>query len=203
MKYLLLLGLITAQLLSHSRPTNQEHKHYSSKTVEARYHPSQIKYNRKKHFGTWIDADKDGQNTRAEVLIQESLIPVTFKTSAKKLVIAGKWRCPFTGKVYTTSDKLDIDHIVPLKEAWVSGASNWSKARRIQFANDLNDPDHLIAVYRGANRSKGAKDPGRWLPPNTNFIQEYIRIWVGIKTKWGLSMDKRETEIIQKWMTND
>ena len=66
------------------------------------------------------------------------------------------------------------------------------------FANDLENKDHLIAVYRSVNRSKGARDPARWLPPNEAYHQEYLRIWRGIKKAWGLSMDPEEASVIQR-----
>lgn len=149
-------------------------------------------------FGNWIDADGDCQNTRHEVLIEESQVPVTFKTARECFVIAGKWIDPYTGRVFTDPSLLDVDHVVPLKEAWVSGAQNRSRQKKRAFANELNNKDHLIAVYRGANRSKGAKDPAQWLPPNHSYHQEYVRIWALIKNQWGLSMDASERKIIQQ-----
>ncbi|PAV21238.1 hypothetical protein PNOK_0386500 [Pyrrhoderma noxium] len=69
----------------------------------------------------------------------------------------GSWVSLYNDKTYTDSSKLDIDHIVPLKEAWVSGASSWTDAQRQAFANDLTRPQ-LLAVDAGSNRSKGSKD---------------------------------------------
>ena len=71
---------------------------------------------------------------------------------------------------------LDVDHVVPLKEAYLSGARHWSQSRKRHYANFLQNKDHLIAVYRGANRSKGAKDIAQWLPPNKDYHKVYIRI---------------------------
>lgn len=121
------------------------------------------KYNRSDWGTRWIDADKDCQDTRQEVLIEESLIPVTFDSKGCK-VISGRWICPFTGMIITNPILLDIDHMVPLKEAHISGGWKWSKKDKISYANDLSNPLHLIAVYRGANRSKGARTPNKWMP---------------------------------------
>ena len=93
---------------------------------------------------------------------------------------------------------LDVDHVVPLKEAFLSGADQWSRQEKIRYANDLKNTDHLIAVYRGANRSKGAKDPALWLPPNIDYHHEYIRIWLEIKMEWGLSIDPEEARVIKR-----
>jgi Protein of unknown function (DUF1524) len=202
------LFIFCSVLYPHPGRTDKNGGHQSSKTNKYHYHNKKTvittknttKYNRQKHFGSWIDEDKDGQNTRAEVLIDESKIPVKFKTSQNRLVISGLWLCPFTGLTISNASMLDIDHIVPLKEAWLSGASNWTKTKRVQFANHLSDPNHLIAVYKKANRSKGARDPAHWLPTNTNFIVEYLQIWVKIKNDWSLDMDTVETAIITKYL---
>jgi hypothetical protein len=147
-------------------------------------------YNRSEHFGSgWIDADGDCQDTRQEVLIAESLIPVNLGLSGCR-VMTGVWYCEFTGKFFTDPRKLDIDHMVPLKEAWLSGADKWTYEERLAYANDLNDPGHLIAVALGANRSKGADDPGQWLPPVGKKV--YVRSWLKVKMNYGLSMDSTE-----------
>lgn len=150
-------------------------------------------YDRKLYGNTWGDADKDCQDTRQEVLIQESLTPVILDTKGCK-VISGKWYDPYTAKVFEDPRDLDIDHFIPLKEAHVSGAALWPKDRKESYANFTDDPDHLIAVYKSANRSKGAKDPVQWMPDNASFHCQYLARWVSLKAKWNLSMDKVERE---------
>ncbi|MEL0161178.1 MAG: DUF1524 domain-containing protein [Deltaproteobacteria bacterium] len=121
----------------------------------------------------WIDEDRDCQNTRHEVLIEESLTPVTFKTDKGCRVVSGNWLGSYSGDVFTDASKLDIDHMVPLKEAHESGGYAWDAARRRNYANDLSDPNTLIAVDRSLNRQKGAGDPVEWLPPNQAYQTEY------------------------------
>ena len=116
------------------------------------------KYERES-YRHWIDEDRDCQNARHEVLIEESLSSVTFKTGKGCKVLSGSWDDPYSGRTITDATKLDIDHMVPLKEAHQSGAANWSRERKRAYANDLDDPDTLIAVDRRLNRQKGAKDP--------------------------------------------
>ena len=58
----------------------------------------------------------------------------------------GKWKDPYTGRIFTDPSQLDIDHVIPLKEAWESGAKTWSRKKKREFANALDNPDHLIAV---------------------------------------------------------
>ena len=133
------------------------------------------KYNRKDYLH-WIDEDRDCQNTRNEVLIQESLDPVSFKSKKGCKVLSGRWFGSFTGKTFNNPKQLDIDHLVPLKEAHDSGAHAWSKSRKREYANDMSHPDHLIAVSSRANRSKGAKDPSEWLPPDQLLRLTFIFI---------------------------
>lgn len=144
-------------------------------------------------FRHWVDADRDCQNTRQEVLIRQSLVPVLMDEKGCK-VISGKWYDPFTDKFYSNPRRLDIDHHVPLKEAYSSGADKWDYETRKAFANDLETKGALIAIYLGTNRSKGAKDPGRWLPKNGKC--KYIETWVRIKEKWGLKYDVQEKGVV-------
>ena len=146
----------------------------------------------RRDYPHWIDLDQDCQNTRHEVLVEESTVPVQFKTNKKCRVVAGKWRDSFTGKKFNDPGKLDIDHLVPLKEAHQSGAYAWDQAKRKAFANELKDSEHLIAVAASANRSKGAKDPAEWLPPNKAFWKKYAQAWVNIKIRWNLKANAAE-----------
>ena len=93
----------------------------------------------RRDYPHWIDLDQDCQNTRHEVLVEESTVPVQFKTNKKCRVVDGKWWDSFTGKKFNDPGKLDIDHLVPLKEAHQSGAYAWDKAKRKAFANELKD----------------------------------------------------------------
>ena len=93
----------------------------------------------------------------------------------------------------TTTDpsKVQIDHIVPLADAWRSGAENWSTGQRQDFANDLTDPQ-LIAVSAGSNESKGDQDPSQWKPPNTGKWCFYARDWIQVKHVWHLTITSDE-----------
>ena len=155
-------------------------------------------YNRKL-YRHWIDEDKDCQNTRMEVLIKESLTPVRLDSTGCR-VLEGNWLCPYTGRTFTDPRKLDIDHYVPLAEAHESGGSSWTAQKRRDYANDLTHPNTLIAVYLGANRSKGKRDPALWMPPNEEYRCEYAIVWLSIKKYWGLSFDEAEREALHSIM---
>ena len=104
-------------------------------------------------------------------------------------MLSGSWNDPYSGRTITDATKLDIDHMVPLKEAHESGAANWSRERKRAYANDLDDPDTLIAVDRRLNRQKVARVPAGWLPPNGAYQIEYARAWVAVKLRWGMTAD--------------
>jgi 5-methylcytosine-specific restriction endonuclease McrA len=144
----------------------------------------------------WRDADHDCQDARDEVLIAESLIPVEFFNERKCDVTRGKWICPYTGREFTGSGDLDIDHLVSLRNAHVSGGWAWSKEQRQAYANDLDHPEHLVAVEASANRSKGDRGPEDWLPAEN--VCEYAASWIAIKRRWKLSMSTREDAALRR-----
>lgn len=148
-------------------------------------------------FRHWIDADGDQCNTREEVLIAESAGRPQVDAYGCK-VVAGEWLSTYDNVAHSDPSDLDIDHLVPLKEAWDSGAWAWSGSKRRSFANDLSDPRPLIAVTARANRSKGDKDPSNWLPSNSAYLCTYISDWVAVKARWGLSMDSSEYGRVRK-----
>jgi hypothetical protein len=139
-------------------------------------------------FKHWIDADKDGCNTRAEVLIEEAITKP--KVGAKCVLTGGRWFSAYDGVEVTSATKLDVDHMVPLAEAWRSGAWNWSSTKRQAYANDLDDARALIAVTLSTNRSKGDKDPALWLPAKEQCT--YTVNWIAIKVKYSLTVDIKE-----------
>ena len=139
-------------------------------------------------FKHWIDADKDGCNTRAEVLIEEAITKP--KIGAKCVLTGGKWLSAYDGKSVSKSSDLDVDHMVPLAEAWRSGAWKWSSFQRQAYANDLDDARALIAVTLTTNRSKGDKDPALWMPAKEQCT--YVENWIAIKVKYSLTVDAKE-----------
>ena len=144
-------------------------------------------------WGRWRDENRDCQDTRQEVLAAESTEPVTWDERGCK-VLSGRWECPFTGETFTNPGVLDVDHMVPLREAHYSGGYSWSKEQRVLYFNSLDHPNHLRAVSRSANRSKGSRQPHEWLPTNTAFRCQYLRDWVTIKLTWSLEQDCDEAQ---------
>lgn len=141
----------------------------------------------------WTDDDRDCENTRDEALIRDSSEPVKQSKSASRCkVISGKWLDPYTNSVFTDAGQLDVDHMVPLKNAHNSGAWAWSPAKKQAYANFLDDPVHLLSVSASQNRKKGEKGPDRYLPPNESYLCDYVHNWLHIKEAWGLDIPPAE-----------
>lgn len=147
-------------------------------------------------FKHWVDADDDGCDARREVLIAEAVVAPS--VGSRCSLSGGEWLSRYDGK--TTSgngSSFDVDHMVPLAEAWESGAHNWTADRREGYANDLGYADSLIAVSAASNRSKGARDPAEWLPPASGVHCWYAAAWINVKTRWGLTVDQTEADTLR------
>jgi hypothetical protein len=139
-------------------------------------------------FPHWIDADGDGCNTRNEVLIAEADDPVTVGSGCS--LSGGRWFSYYDRVSWTNPSDIDIDHMVPLAEAWDSGARTWTTSVRQSFANDLGDSRTLVGVTDNVNQEKGDQDPREWMP--TYDKCRYLREWVAVKLRWRLSVDSGE-----------
>ncbi|KAL7918780.1 concanavalin A-like lectin/glucanase domain-containing protein [Trichoderma austrokoningii] len=104
---------------------------------------------------------------------------------------SGDWISPYDNAKFTNASKLDIDHMVPLKNAWISGASKWTTPQRQAFANDVTIPQ-LWAVSASSNRSKGDKSPDKWKPPLSSFYCTYAKSWIEVKSTYALTISSAE-----------
>lgn len=148
----------------------------------------------------WRDEDGDCQNTRHEVLIEESLRDVTFKDDKRCQVATGEWLAPYSNVLVTDATTLDVDHMVPLKNAHDSGGWAWDKDKKADYANETGYGNHLIAVTASANRQKGAAGPEKWKPLNKDYWCDYAISWVQIKARWGLSATEDEWAALQEML---
>ncbi|MGI5353043.1 HNH endonuclease family protein [Streptomyces sp. CA-250714] len=145
-------------------------------------------------FKHWIDADRDGCNTRQEVLVQEATEEP--KVGPGCTLTDGQWLSYYDGKTTDNPRDLDIDHMVPLAEAWDSGAAGWDAKTRERYANDLGSPQSLVAVTAKENRQKADKDPAEWWVSAKSASCMYLADWVATKTRWKLTIDEAEKKAL-------
>jgi hypothetical protein len=147
-------------------------------------------YDRDK-FRHWVDENGDCQDTRDEVLAAESRVAVSGCD-----ISTGRWRSYYDGLTWASSGDVDIDHLVPLAEAWDSGARRWNADTRERFANDLADRRALVAVTDNVNQSKGDQDIAEWRPERARC--RYLAEWVAVKTRWSLRVDRTEKRSLRR-----
>ncbi|MEW2085924.1 HNH endonuclease family protein [Streptomyces sp. NPDC005283] len=148
-------------------------------------------YSRDK-FPHWI-TQSGACNTREVVLKRDGTNVVQDSSCA---AVSGSWFSEYDGATWTAAADVDIDHMVPLSEAWKSGANSWTTAQRQAFANDLTRPQ-LIAVTDNVNQAKGDQDPAEWLPSRTSYRCMYARMWVDVKHYYSLKVDSAEKSALQ------
>jgi hypothetical protein len=112
-------------------------------------------------------------------------------------VLSGRWRDPYAGVTYTDPSEIDIDHVVPLANAWRSGADSWDGRLRELYAND---PSVVLSVETGENRSKGDKGPEAWKPPDRGAWCDYASRWISIKSEYDLSVNRKERSVLRQML---
>ncbi len=157
------------------------------------------RYNRLRDFGTWIkDTTKQTcLNTRGVVLARDSRVPVSTTTSGCA-VKGGEWQEPYTGRIEYDSSKLQIDHVVPLKNAYVSGAYQWDNNKRCLYANFLGNDFHLLAVDGSENMKKSDNGPEGYMPADISYTCDYLQHWMRIKMIWKLALNPDEVVAVEK-----
>lgn len=146
-----------------------------------------------RHWNTGLDP-ADGCNTRAEVLLAEASEAPSVAAGCK--IGEGEWLSYYDEQEVTDPGKLDIDHMVPLAEAWDSGASAWDAKRREAYANDQDAASSLVAVTARTNRQKADQDPATWMPSAPSATCRYLAEWTATKLRWGLAADQSEIDAI-------
>ncbi|KAJ5775006.1 uncharacterized protein N7511_000017 [Penicillium nucicola] len=137
-------------------------------------------------FPHWIT--KNGCTTRESVLKRDGSNVVTSSSCA---ATSGSWYSPYDGATWTSASDVDIDHLVPLSNAWKSGASSWTTADRRAFANDLDNPQ-LLAVTDSVNSQKSDDGPEVWKPSLTSYHCTYAEMWVKVKSVYKLTITSAE-----------
>lgn len=146
-------------------------------------------------FNHWTDADGDGCDTRDEVLYRQNT--ASGKSCGDD---EGRWKSVYDNLSFTDSSDLDVDHMVPLAEAYGSGAYRWSSGTKERFANDMYKYS-LIAVSASSNRSKSDQDPAEWLPTKKSYTCRYLASFTVVKYRWSLTVDSREKRSIKRGLS--
>jgi hypothetical protein len=132
-------------------------------------------------------------NTRETVLKRDGTSVATDSSCA---ATSGRWYSPYDGATWYAAADVDIDHVIPLAEAWRSGAGSWTTSRRQSFSNDLSRPQ-LIAVTDNVNQAKGDQDPSSWQPPLASYRCTYAKMWITVKHAWSLTLQSTEKSALQ------
>lgn len=166
--------------------------------------PDAPAYKREVFGQRWEDTDRNGCDTRNDILARDLARP-TFKPDTRDcVVLSGTLAEPYTGATIEfqrgdkTSSLVQIDHVVALADAWRSGAWQWDAQRRQEFAND---PENLLAVDGAANEDKSASSADQWLPPNTAFRCDYVKRQIAVKNAYGLSVTRAEQDALAEQLS--
>lgn len=167
--------------------------------VEACQTPKAYSREAFKHWSTLLGRKCD---TRNEVLTKTSMaavVNVQEGDSCSK-VTAGSWYDLYTADMISDAKLIDIDHFVPLMNAYISGGWKWPQWKKELYANFQEDNFHLVSVSAKQNRSKGAAHPGNYMPPLESYKCDYMKQWIAIKFRWSMNMSLNEATAIDVMM---
>ncbi len=155
--------------------------------------PSPVGTYRREDWPHWSDTDRNGCDARQDALIAWSTVPATVNRSGTCRVVAGSWTSPYDGRTTNNPSDVDVDHLVPLENAFRAGGWTWTAAQRRLFAND---PAELVVTSASSNRSKGSKTPDQWRPPDRLSWCAYADGWVSVKQNWSLTVTTSERDAL-------
>lgn len=179
----------------------------STKTAEAVLETLAVKgrapktgYERSQFGPAWSDVDRNGCDTRNDILFRD-LTSIVFKSGTRDcVVLSGVLVDPYSGEKISfergakSSMEVQIDHVVALSNAWQTGAFKLSYDKRLAFAND---PMNLLAVKGRLNSQKGDGDAATWLPPRKDIRCAYVAQQIVVKAKYGLWVTPPEKAAMQ------
>ncbi len=161
-------------------------------------------YDRDLFGGGWVDTDRNGCDTRNDILARDLGATTVEPGTQGCVVLSGLLEDPYSGDLIpfqrgsTTSAEIQIDHVVALGDAWQKGAQAWDGATRVRFAND---PLNLLAVSGPLNQQKGDGDAATWLPPNKPYRCAYAARIVAVKHAYGLWVTQAEQDALVRLLT--
>lgn len=216
----LLVGVVSVVEKSSSASTVVTSNYPTTSRAVAEPRPALTKLNSrpvkgrapKTHFGRALFGDQwtddvtvegghNGCDTRNDML-RRDLAGAGFKPGRKTcVVLSGTLNDPYTGETILfqrgagSSSQVQVDHVVPLLDAWQKGAQDWDYMARRNFAND---PINLQTTTAAANREKGSADAATWLPPNKAYRCTYATRIIDIKARYGLWVTQSERDALAR-----
>ncbi|MFB8765867.1 GmrSD restriction endonuclease domain-containing protein [Nocardiopsis alba] len=132
----------------------------------------------------------DSPCTARQVVLQRDGHDVV--TDSRCQPTSGSWWSAFDDEwVEDVPGDISVDHLVPLSEAWKTGAADWSTSERADFANDVESSQLWLATP-SSNGAKGDKDPSEWMPTNTSVHCDYVKSWIDVKHRYDLTITSTE-----------
>lgn len=160
-------------------------------------------YSRAAFGQTWADVDRNGCDTRNDML-KRDLIEIVYKAKTQNcVVLSGILQDRYSGERINflrgnvTSMEVQIDHVVALSNAWQTGAFKLSVAQRTSLAND---PLNLFAVKGRLNSQKSDGDAATWLPPVKSFRCAYVAHQIAVKAKYSLWVTAPEKDAMARML---
>jgi hypothetical protein len=154
-------------------------------------------YDRDEFGPSWSDVDRNGCDTRNDMLNRDLANKRWRPNTRGCVVILGTLTDPYTGRTLrfekSRAIEVQIDHVVALSDAWQKGAQQLSPGERLAFAND---PVNLLAVDGPTNGSKGDSDAATWLPPNRAFRCTYAARQIAVKARYRLWVTPAERDAL-------
>ena len=161
-------------------------------------------YARSEFGQTWADVDRNGCDTRNDIL-KRDLTEVLFKEKTRNcVVLSGILVDRYSGETINfvrgniTSMEVQIDHVVAMSNSWQTGAFKLTLAQRTALAND---PMNLFAVKGRLNSQKGDGDAATWLPPLKKFRCAYVAQQIAVKAKYSLWVTAPEKDAMTRILT--
>jgi hypothetical protein len=168
-------------------------------TLPVRERGPKLGYARDQYGPAWADTDRNGCDTRNDILHRDLGGPDIKPGTHDCVVLTGTLADPYTSTQIRFerggASEVDVDHVVALGNAWVTGAADWPFKQRLALAND---PLNLLAVEASANRAKSDGDAATWLPPNHAYRCAYVARQIAVKAKYGLWVTPPEREAMAR-----
>jgi hypothetical protein len=194
------IALVLSLLVASISPAQAESVASGLTVIEAQQtkgRAAKTGYTRAQFGQTWADVDRNGCDTRNDIL-KRDLTGEVFKEKTREcVVLSGTLIDPFSGETINfvrgnvSSMEVQIDHVVALSNAWQTGAFKLTLKERTAFAND---PLNLLAVKGRLNSQKGDGDAATWLPPLKSFRCDYVSRQIAVKLKYKLWFTAPEKE---------